>query len=422
MRITMLTQYFPPEVGAAQTRLYSIALELKRRGEDVTVVTALPNYPTGRLLPGYRARWSMRERIGDIDVVRTWIHPATGRNPIGRLVSYLSFSFSALFGCFKAGRTGKADLVLVESPPLFLGLTGYIFARLSGTKVALNISDLWPASAQELGIITNPLLIWLAERLEHFLYRHVDFVTAVTPGIAESVHRTAPRTRLLLLPNGVDTQLFRRGDTAAVSQWMSPSEIAFIYGGTLGYVSGLDVIIDAASRLVTRRDIVFVFVGDGPEKARLQHRVEEAHLGNVRFVAPQPADAMPAFFSASRASIVPLRADDFFKRTLPAKIFPSLACSTPVIHCGDGDAAQLIAETKSGLVVPPERADLLAAAVVQLADDPELATVLGRHGRELVESRFAWSNFVGTWLAELRANGYANAGRPPVHMPTDRRG
>jgi len=231
MRITILTQYFPPEVGAAQTRLYSIARELKLRGEDVKVVSALPNYPTGRLLPGYRARWSMREKLDDIDVVRMWIYPATGRNPVRRLFSYLSFSFSALFGCFKAG---KADLVLVESPPLFLGLTGYLFARLSRTRVALNISDLWPASARELGIITNPVLIWLAERLEHFLYRHVDFVTAVTPGIAEAVHRVAPRSRLLSLPNGVDTQLFHRGDTTAADQSIKPGQIAFIYGGTLG--------------------------------------------------------------------------------------------------------------------------------------------------------------------------------------------
>lgn len=412
MRITILTQYFPPEVGAAQVRLLSVARELEAQGEQVKVVTALPNYPTGRLLPGYRARWSMREQIGGLDIIRMWIYPATGRNALRRLFSYVSFSFTSLFGCFKAGRV---DLVVVETPPLFLGITGYVFARLTGAKIVLNVSDLWPASARELGIITDPSLLWLAERLEHFLYRHVDYVSAVTPGIAESVKRIAPRTKVLSLPNGVDTQLFRRGDTTAAREWIGPGEIAFIYGGTHGYVSGLDVILDAASKLKSRSDIVFVFVGDGSEKARLERRAEEAHLSNVRFVPPQPAEMMPAFFSASRASIVPLRSEGFFKRTLPAKIFPSLACSTPVIHCGDGDAARLISESNSGLVVAPERADLLADAVVRLADNPEFAAELGLHGQRLVEARYAWSASVTSWLADLRANGQ-QGNQPPVGL------
>ena len=287
-----------------------------------------------------------------------------------------------------------------------LGITGYVYARLRGARLVLNVSDLWPSSVRELGMIKNPILIGAAARLERFLYRHADSVTAVTAGIADGVRHDAPNATILLLPNGVDIDLFHRTDPDFARPWIKPGEIAFLYGGTHGYVSGLDVILDAAALLLDRKDIVFVFVGDGAEKARLQERAAQAALTNVRFVDAQPPEAMSAFFSASRASIVPLRGDEFFKRTIPAKIFPSLACSTPVIHCGSGEAATLLTENDCGLVVPPERGDLLAEAVVKLADEVALAERLGKYGRLLVEQRFAWEPAVGSWLDALRAQAH----------------
>lgn len=402
LRILILTQYFPPEVGAAQVRLYSIAQELRRRGHDVRVVTAMPNYPSGRVQPGYRGRWLVREDMDGLPVVRTWIYPATGRNAIKRLASYWSFTLSAFRGCWAAGR---ADYVLVESPPLFLGLTGYAYARLRRSQLIFNVSDLWPASARELGIITNRALIAMADRLASFLYRHSDWVSAVTPGIAEEIAGSDPRARVVFLPNSVDVDLFRRVPDGAAPEWIQPGETAFIYAGTHGYVSGLDVIVDAAQSLADRRDIVLLLVGDGADKPRLQELVASRGLTNVRFVPPQPLQAMPALLSACRASIVPLRRAEFFRRTLPAKILPSLACETPVIHCGDGDAAKLIEEARCGLVVPPERGELLAEAILRLAADPAEARELGANGRRLVEERYPWSRAVESWLAQIVGDG-----------------
>lgn len=401
-RILILTQYFPPEVGAAQVRLFSIAQELKRRGHDVRVVTAMPNYPSGRVEPEYRGRWMVREERSGLPVVRTWIYPATGRNPIKRLASYWSFAVSALPGCFAAGRP---DYVMVESPPLFLGLSGYLFARLRRAQLIFNVSDLWPESARELGIITSRPLLAMADRLARFLYRHADWVSAVTAGIAEAIAAMDPRARVVFLPNSVDVELFRAVRDEGPSEWVRPGEIPFVYAGTHGYVSGLDVILEAAERLAARRDIVFLFVGDGADKPRLQEIAAARRLANVRFVPAQPLQAMPAILSASRASIVPLRSEPFFRRTLPAKILPSLACETPVIHCGDGDAAKLIDQSRCGLVVPPEHPDRLAEAVVELADDAAKARELGANGRRLVEERYEWSRAVDGWLARIAVDG-----------------
>jgi colanic acid biosynthesis glycosyl transferase WcaI len=415
-RILILTQYFPPEVGAAQVRLYSVAQELKRRGHDVRVVTAMPNYPTGRIAPEYRRRWLVREELNGLPVVRTWIYPATGRNPIKRLASYWSFTLSAMRGCWAAGRP---DYVMVESPPLFLGLTGYLYARLRRSQLIFNVSDLWPESARELGIITSRPLLAMAQRLARFLYRHSDWVSAVTAGIAEAVAATDPRARIVSLPNSVDVDLFKAVPEPGPVEWIRPGEIAFVYAGTHGYVSGLDVIIDAAARLAGRKDIVFLFVGDGADKPRLKELASARGLQNVRFVPPQPLQAMPALFSACCASIVPLRQAEFFRRTLPAKILPSLACETPVIHCGDGDAARLIEEARCGLVVPPERGDLLADAVLQLAADGAQARQLGANGRRLVEERFGWSRAVDAWLARIAGDGRTTATPATRSVPGD---
>jgi colanic acid biosynthesis glycosyl transferase WcaI len=398
MRFLILTQYFPPEVGAAQVRLFSIAKDLRRRGHEVTVVTALPNYPTGIIPAQYRNRWRVEEEIEGIPVTRMWLYPATGRNIGKRLLSYWSFTISAVFGCLSGPRP---DVLLVESPPLFLGLSGLLGARLRGARAILNVSDLWPASARELGIITNPTLLWLSSRLEGFLYSAYDWVSAVTPGIRDAVLAVNPDAHLLFLPNGVDTDFFHRVAIDSVEQGFEPGKSVFVYAGTHGYVSAIDVILEAAGLLRDEPTISFVLVGDGSDKPRLEAMAREKQLGNVRFLPSRPVGEMPALFSASRASLVPLRSGEFFRRTLPAKMFPSLACATPVIHCGDGDAAALIKETGCGLVVKPDSPTELAEAVRTLAGDPGLARSLGDRGRQLVEERFGWRSSLDSWLETL---------------------
>jgi len=152
---------------------------------------------------------------------------------------------------------------------------------------------------------------------------------------------------------------------------------------------------------VYKRQVVFLFVGDGPEKARLQQTVVDSGLRNVRFLPPQPVAAMPALFSAARASIVPLRRAPLFRSARPSKLFPSLACETCVIYSGEGDAARLIEEARCGLVVPPEAPDQLAEAVARLANEPDLARQFGRNGRAMVERDYTWGRLVERWLAEV---------------------
>jgi glycosyltransferase involved in cell wall biosynthesis len=396
VRFLLLTQYFPPEVGAPQVRLLALARQLRAHGHEVTVVTAMPNYPTGVVRPEYRGRRLVSEEQDGIPVTRTWIYPATGTRVGKRLASYFSFCATSLIGCLLAPRP---DYLLVESPPLFLGGTAWLAGKLRRAPYVMIVSDLWPASARDLGIITNRRVLGMAEWLERFLYRGSRRVAGVTEGISDAVAETIGRDRVMFLPNGVDTDVFR--PVPGPSGLLRDGETAFLYAGTHGYAQGLEVVLDAAELLRDRPDVVFLLVGDGPEKDRLRRLAAQRGLDSVRFADPRPPSAMPAVFSEARASIVPLLDRPLFRGARPSKIFPSLACATPVIYSGVGEAADLIERSGSGLVIPPERPRELAAAVRRLACDPAEAARMGAAGRCLVERDFGWPAIAERWLAEL---------------------
>ncbi len=400
MRFTILTQYFPPEVGAPQVRLREIALELQRQGHEVTVVTAMPNYPVGKVFPEYRWRVLSRETVCGLPVIRSWIYPATGRNILRRLLNYFSFTISSFFGCWLAPRP---DLLLVESPPLFLGITAYLISRLRRIPYIFNVSDLWPDSAKELGIIENQTLLSVTAKLERFLYRKAWKISGQTLGILDRIEvKGIPRSHLVFLPNGVNLEAFKRVPVnGEVNKWVNPGQIPFVYAGTHGFAQGLDVIIEAAKILREHEQLVFLFIGEGPDKKRLQQLAGQYRLQNVRFIPAQPVEKMAAFFSCSRASIVPLKKMDLFKGARPSKIFPSLACQTPIIYCGEGEAADLIREENCGRVVPPEFPERLAEAVLDLARDTCLADRMGENGRAFVEMHYTWSKIVHEWLMGL---------------------
>ena len=398
-RFLILTQHFPPEVGAAQIRLHAFAKQLQAHGHDVRIVTAMPNYPRGEVFPEYRGLRVAREEIDGLSVTRTWIRPATGRNVVKRLLSYWSFAISSLPACM---REPKPDFIFVESPPLFLACTAYVCSRLRRVPFILNVSDLWPASARELGIVRSKPLLWLGERLERFMYREAYRITAQTDGIRAYISAIVGPGKVMVLYNGVDTSEFKPGIATHVP-WVESDELAFLYAGTLGYAHCWDVILEAAERLRGRPQIVFLLVGDGPEKGRLVEQARLRNLDNVRFVERRPVTDMPAIFAASRATVVPLRKGELFKGTRPSKIFPALACARPVIFSGEGEMAQLLLENRCGIVVPPEDGSAFAAAVVRLADHPEEARELGMRGRELVEREYGWDTLVEAWLHELPA-------------------
>jgi len=387
LRVTFLTHYFPPEVGPAQTRLHELAKRLIAAGETVTVVTGFPNYPAGEIFPGYRGKRFMDDSFDGIRVLRTWVFATRSRGFIGRLLNYFSFPIFSLLAVRKLGPT---DIIYVQSPPLFTGLAALWFSRLKRAPYIFNVSDIWPQSAIELGILRNRIAIRLAEMLERHIYRRATRITVATPGILERlVVRGVPREKIFLLTNGVDTAAYNVSspDRDLAKRLGLDGHKVFMYAGLHGLAQGLDVIVEAA-KLTRNPDVLYVFVGDGADKPALVAKAEAEGISNVRFLPIQPTSTLPAVLNLAYATVIPLRRLDLFKAALPSKLFDSMAASRPIVAPLWGEAAALVEAAACGLVVEPEDARAVQEAVEKLAADPALAQRLGEQGRRYVVEHF----------------------------------
>jgi glycosyltransferase involved in cell wall biosynthesis len=308
-------------------------------------------------------------------------------------MSYLSFTATGLVGALAVRRP---DVVFVESPPLFLGIAGWVVARRFGARFVLNVSDLWPDTVRDMRLMQRGPWLGLAERLERFLYRRATAVTAVTDGIRDRLVavKGVDEGRVLFLPNGVDTATFRpiEGPTSAAP--------TFAYTGNHGYAQALDVVVEAAARAPA---IGFLFVGDGSEKERLEREVAQRSLANVRFMPPVAVEEIADVYQGAIAGIASLRKSPLMEGARPAKLLAIMACGRPVLYAGRGEGADLVRAADAGLVVEPEDPDALAAAARALASDPVRAAEMGANGRRYVEEHLAWPSLVTEWLDQLAA-------------------
>lgn len=401
MRILLLTQYFPPEKGAAQVRLGELAGGLQSQGHEVTVVTAFPNYPTGIIPEKYRKKFFSRENMGGLTVLRTWIYPVKRGRFWLRLLNYFSFVFSSLYGIC---RSGRQELIIVESPPLFLGLSAVIASAVKKAPYILNVSDLWPESAVQLGLVSNKFLIDMSERLESYLYRKAFKLSAQTEGIVQALQKKGVSSGdILFLPNGVDTELFRprEKDGELEEELGLQGKYIILYAGTMGYAHGIETALEAAAILKSEEDIVFLFVGDGSERPRLEHLAREKDLSNVRFIDFQPLEVMPRYYSLASLSLSTLRRYKLSEGVRPSKIFPALASGSPLVYVGEGEGAEIVRESSGGVVLEPENPRLLADTIIRLKNDSAYCRELSIKGREFVQANYSWQSIIRKWLDRL---------------------
>jgi glycosyltransferase involved in cell wall biosynthesis len=399
-RWLMLTQYYPPEIGAPQIRLRSVAQNLRRHGIEVEVLTALPNYPAGKIFPGYTGRWHVREEIDGIAVRRTWVYAGTGKSAAIRLANYLSFTCTALLATLTGPRP---DVIFVESQPLSLGLIAILMKWLRGVPYIYNVPDLQIDVAQQLGFMHNRSFLRVAVALENFFLHQSWKISTVTHRFIEHFHnRGLPRTQITFLPNGPDTEFLKPQPPSRdlLDRWRLHGKKVFLYVGTHAYYHGLDTLIEAAALLREHSDIIFLMIGDGPERARLKQLSVDRGLTNVIF-GQSPYEEMDQLYSIAYASVATLRKMEVAQSMRLSKVFPSLSCAVPVIYAGVGEAAELLKAHKCGVAVEPEEPALLAQAIASMASDQTMQYAMGCAGRAFVEREYSWSTLVARWLEEL---------------------
>src|SRR5213594_2424204 len=287
-------------------------------------------------------------------------------------------------------KVGPVDVIFVQSPPLTIGLSALAYARLKRAPFVFNVSDIWPQSAVELGVLRNRLAIRLAEMLEMHLYRRAARVTVPTSGMLERLAvRGVPREKLVILTNGVDTDIYHPEppDRDLTARLGLDGHKVFLYAGTHGLSQGLDVILEAA-KLTRDPDVLYVLAGEGADKATLVAKAKAEGIANVRFLPNQPKSSMPALLNSTYAAIISLKPLDLFRSALPSKMFESMAVGQPLVAALWGEGADVVKAAACGLVTEPGDAQELRDAVESLARDPEQARTMGRHGREYVAEHY----------------------------------
>jgi colanic acid biosynthesis glycosyl transferase WcaI len=403
-RWLILTQYYPPEIGAPQIRLRCLVRELRRHGKDVSVLTAMPNYPAGKVFDGYRGRFSCREQIDGVDVRRTWVYAATGKAAAARLLNYCSFAVTALGGvlCRRC-----PDVMFVEAQPLPLGIVALFMKYVFGIPYIYNVPDLQVDVARELGFLRKRFLLQLAERAETLFLKNAWKVSTVTHHFIEHFEsRGIPADRITFLPNGADTAFLQPSDPSSeyLDEWDLHGKKAFVYVGTHAYYHGLDTLIAAAETLKTDPEIRLVMVGEGPERERIRELARSKRLNNIIF-ARVPYERTDQLYSVAYAAVATLRDLPVAKGMRLSKVFPALSCGVPVIYSGVGEAADMLVSDNCGVSVPPENPVSLAEAMQRLARNPKLRQRLGDNGRRLVEREYSWTTIVDRWLHEIDRPG-----------------
>lgn len=407
MNVLYLSQYYPPEIGATQIRSYEMARGLVRAGHHVTMITEVPNHPTGVMCPEYQGKFRHRTNEDGIDVIRVWVKVSTAKKFGGRMAFYLSYMFMAILaGLFLTGK--KYDVIYATSPPLFVGAAALIISLLRFTPLVFEVRDLWPESAVALGELRNPVLIRLSERLERFCCLRARCVVVVTQGIRRYLLERGMRSNsLAFIPNGARTDLFTPGPIdRGLRRKMGISQDTFVvvYAGLHGLIHGMNIVLEAAELLLERgideRVAQFLLVGDGVAKPKLTAEAEKRKLTNMRLFEARPEVELAPIIRLANAGLATTAKLSLTKGSLPVKMFTYMASARPVLLAADGEARELLGRAKAGLCIPPEDGRALADAMVKVMNNPDLCETLGKNGRCFVESGYS-REAQGAQLAQL---------------------
>jgi glycosyltransferase involved in cell wall biosynthesis len=386
MRIWILTQYYPPETGAAAIRLSRLARLLAADGHQITVLTGMPNYPDGVIEAPYRGNVTYRETIDGVDVRRVWVYASPNKRARSRLLNQFSFMMmTALRGMWLR----RPDVILVESHPLFVTLSAGWLRRIKRAPIVLNVSDLWPESAVATGVLrADSQMVKIASRIERWAYHDAAHIVGMSQGIVDGINQVLSKPNCVtLIRNGVDLQQFRPASNeerlaARDKLGIQPQRFVAVHIGNQSLTYDFDLILGAAARLP---EVLFLFAGGGSQAEYIRNKVQNSALHNVWLLGVLPHMAIPTVWAVADISLLAMRNHSVAGTTIPAKVYESLATGTPLVAAIRGEAATLINNASAGIVVPIGDIEGYAAAISDLATSGNKKTALSQAGRDYGE-------------------------------------
>lgn len=404
MKILLLHQYFLDDGEPGGSRFNQFSKYWEENGHEITVVAGNVNYSTGKKQDKYKGKYITKRKISErTTVYRTYVSEAYNTSFAGRLWAYLSFMISSFIACLF--HAGKQDVIIVTSPPLFVGITGILISWMKRIPMVFEVRDLWPESAIDTGVLRNKLLIRAAYLVEKLSYRFSKKINVLTPAFKLSLiqNKKIDRNKIIFIPNGADLDIFQPGDKQnwVREQYGLQDKFVVSYFGAHGVANHLLSLIQVAEICRDIPDMIFMLVGDGMEKEYLQRYVAEKELQNVLFVPPQPKSIMPDFCRATDVCVAILKKIETFKTVYPNKVFDYMSSARPIVIGIDGVARDLVESSNSGFYVDPEVPEQIKQKLMLLYQDPVLADRLGNNGFDFVNKTFSRKMLASDYEQEL---------------------
>lgn len=401
MHILIAHQYFLSKKDGGGSRWNQFTKYWGRAGHKITVLAGTVNYLTGKKLPEYKGKFFVREHESkNVEVLRCHVSKAYNKSFFGRFWAYVSFAFTAtLVGLFCVR---QCDVIICTSPPLSIGLIGWILSKCKRVPMVFEVRDLWPESAIDTGVLTSKPLIKFAYWLERRSYRAANLINVLTPAFEKTLieKKNIRPDRISMIPNGADLDIVTPGER---NNWVREKhglsdKFVVTYVGAHGIANHLLQVLETAKLLNDRPDIVFMLVGDGMQKPMLKKKTAQWGLANVLFVDSVPKDTIVDYIAASDVCTAVLKKLDTFKTVYPNKLFDYMSAARPVIVAIDGVARKLIEDAKAGIYIEPENAKDFANAVLKLKKERQLCHKHGENGLSFVKQNFARDTLADNYM------------------------
>lgn len=391
MRVLFLTQWYKPEPAPLQ---HDLARSLVAKGHNVTVLTGFPNYPSGRLYPGYRVKLLQREVLDGVPLVRVPLYPEHSRSAIGRVLNYASFSASAA----TLGMTAVArpDVLFVYHPPLTVGVPAYILSRLWRVPYVIQIQDMWPETLSATGMLHNRRVLESIGQFASWVYSKAEAICVISPGFRRNLlAKGVPDNKIYTISNWIDpdNSTCSAPDEALAIKLGLAQRFNVMFAGNLGEAQDLETVIAAAELLKDLDRVQFVFVGDGVAMPHLQAEVIRRSVGNVKFLGRYDIEQMQRLYALADVLLIHLKDEPLFRITIPSKTFAYMATGKPILAAVAGDAADVVEAVGAGITCPPSSPEQLANAVRRLYGmDPDALRAFGDNGRQAAETTYSRQN------------------------------
>ena len=381
MRIMVIVPHYRPDGGPGAPLFTRLCEELVRQGHQVVVLTAVPHYPSGRVPAKYHGKLRSRTNENGVQVIRVALPSVNRRNLFWRMVQFVSYQMGATL----AGWNQAYDVLIATTSALEVWLPYAVLSVARHKPAIYSVHDVYPDVGVNLGVFRHKAVIRFVAALEDYCLRHAAAVRVLSKSfVPRLLARGVPESKLSLVYDWVDTDLIRPlpRDNGFAREHNLVDDFVVLYAGNIGFLQGLEYVLESASLLVEREDVRFVFVGDGAARDGLVEQAQQMGLSNVQFLPYQPLDRMPEILAAADVSLVPLL-KGIGSGALPSKSFSILASGRPLIASidPDSDLVNLVQRAKAGICVPPQSPDLLAEAIIRLKEDPALCRQYGQNGR-----------------------------------------